>query len=208
MMSSSSSQGSRRSNQRRPQRTKWNCNTPCSHKKSDITSILATSSILLSSPPPPPPRLLSSLFSFKLFFSSLSSLDSASTLRHLLPNHSSASISFNSPSQTLDSLSDTLNSISSIKLTYSPANASHTASSLLQIARDYGWEFDIENLPGKIHSDPIDVRSNLVILLSPVCRSLKSLAEFMCVDVRLSLVILLSPVCRLSFGWYNYLFKQ
>ncbi|KAL4560208.1 hypothetical protein LXL04_032357 [Taraxacum kok-saghyz] len=143
-----------------------------------ITSIFATSSILLSFP-----RLSSSLFSFKLFFSSLSSLDSASTLRHLLPNHSSASISFNSPSQTLDSLSDTLNSISSIKLTYSPANASHTASSLLQLARDYGWEFDIENLPGKIHSDPIDVRSNLVILLSPVCRSLKSLAEFMCVDV-------------------------
>ncbi|CAH1442307.1 unnamed protein product [Lactuca virosa] len=143
-----------------------------------ITSILATSNILLS-----PPPLSSSLFSFKLFFSSLSSLDSVSTLRHLLPSYSSASVSFNSPSQTLDSLSHTLNSISSTKLTYSPSNASHIASSLLQLARDYGWEFDIENLPGKIHSDPIDVRSNLVILLSPVCRSLKSLAEFVSVDV-------------------------
>lgn len=123
-----------------------------------ITSIFATSNILLSFPP-----LSSSLFSFKLFFSSLSSLDSVSTLRHLLPSYSSASVSFNSPSQTLDSLSHTLNSISSTKLTYSPSNASHIASSLLQLARDYGWEFDIENTLGKIHSDPVDVLSNLVI---------------------------------------------
>ncbi|KAI3737921.1 hypothetical protein L2E82_27937 [Cichorium intybus] len=143
-----------------------------------ITSILATSNILLSFP-----RLSSSLFSFKLFFSSLSRLDSASTLRRLLPNYSSISLSFNSPSQTLDSLSETLNSISTTKLTYSPPNASHTASSLLKLADDYGWEFDIEKISGKIHPDFIDVRSNLVILLSPVCRSLKLLAEFMCVDV-------------------------
>ncbi|KAI3743633.1 hypothetical protein L1987_61343 [Smallanthus sonchifolius] len=139
-----------------------------------ITSILATSKILLSFHP-----LSSSLFSFKLFFSSLSPLLTAS----ILPNHSSVSLSFNSPLQTLDSLSNTLNFISSTKLTSSPPNCSHTVGALLQLVRDYDWESDIDNISGKSHHDGMDVRSNLVILLSPVCKSLKSLAEFMCVDV-------------------------
>ncbi|KAI3826003.1 hypothetical protein L1987_00042 [Smallanthus sonchifolius] len=143
-----------------------------------ITSILTTSKILLSFRP-----LSSSLFSFKFFFSSLSTLLSASTLHRILPNHPSASLSFNSPSQTLDSLSKTLNSISPTQLAYSPSNCSHTAGSLLQLAHDYDWEFDFETLSGNSHWDLINIRSNLIILLSPVCRSLKSFAEFMCVDV-------------------------
>ncbi|MFS7909425.1 putative treslin [Helianthus anomalus] len=143
-----------------------------------LTSLLATSKILLSFP-----CLSSSLFSFKFFFSSLSTLLSASTLHRILPDHSSASLSFNSPSQTLDSLSNTLSSISVSKLAYSPSNCSHTAASLLQLVRGHDWESDFENVSGKSYCDPVDIRSNLIILLSPVCRSLKSLAEFMCVDV-------------------------
>ncbi|KAI3684005.1 hypothetical protein L1987_84527 [Smallanthus sonchifolius] len=143
-----------------------------------ITSILTTSKILLSFHP-----LSSSLFSFKFFFSSLSTLLSASTLHRILPNHPSASLSFNSPSQTLDSLSKTLNSISPTQLTYSPSNCSHTAASLLQLAHYYDWESDIDALSGKLRHDHMDIQSNLIILLSPVCRSLKFLAEFMCVDV-------------------------
>uniref|UniRef100_A0A251VTY2 Putative treslin n=2 Tax=Helianthus annuus TaxID=4232 RepID=A0A251VTY2_HELAN len=143
-----------------------------------LTSLLATSKILLSFP-----SLSSSLFSFKFFFSSLSTLLSASTLHRILPHHSSASLSFNSPSQTLDSLSNTLSSISVSKLPYSPSNCSHTAASLLQLLRGHDWESDFENVSGKSYCDPVDIRSNLIILLSPVCRSSKSLAEFMCVDV-------------------------
>ncbi|KAJ9559257.1 hypothetical protein OSB04_013871 [Centaurea solstitialis] len=139
-----------------------------------ITSIIATSKILLAFP-----SLSSSLFSFKLFFSSLSPLLSASTLHRLLPNHPSTSLSFNSPSQTLDSISQTLNSISDAQLacSCSSSNCSHTVSSLLQLAHDYDWESDIESVSGKAIRDPMDVRSNLVVLLSPVCRSLKSLAD-------------------------------
>ncbi|KAK9068354.1 hypothetical protein SSX86_012466 [Deinandra increscens subsp. villosa] len=143
-----------------------------------ITSILATSNILLSFPP-----LSSSLFSFKLFFSSLSPLLSASTLHRMLPNHSSASLSFNSPLETLDSLSNTLNSISPVQLTCSPSNCLHTVAALLQLARDNDWESDIDSISGKSRHDVMDVRSNLVVLLSPVCKSFKSFAEFMCVDV-------------------------
>ncbi|KAJ0613398.1 putative treslin [Helianthus annuus] len=108
-----------------------------------LTSLLATSKILLSFP-----SLSSSLFSFKFFFSSLSTLLSASTLHRILPHHSSASLSFNSPSQTLDSLSNTLSSISVSKLPYSPSNCSHTAASLLQLLRGHDWESDFENVSG------------------------------------------------------------
>ncbi|KAM0053752.1 putative treslin [Helianthus debilis subsp. tardiflorus] len=107
-----------------------------------LTSLLATSKILLSFP-----SLSSSLFSFKFFFSSLSTLLSASTLHRILPDHSSASLSFNSPSQTLDSLSNTLSSLSVAKLAYSPSNCSHTAASLLQLVRHgHDWESDFENV--------------------------------------------------------------
>lgn len=54
---------------------------------------------------------------------------------------------------------------------------------MLQLAHDYDWESDIENVSGKPLHDLMGIRSNLIILLSPVCRSLKALAEFMCVDV-------------------------
>ncbi|KAJ0687639.1 putative treslin [Helianthus annuus] len=150
-----------------------------------ITSILTTCNILLSFNP-----LQSSLFSFKFFFSSLSPLLSASTLHRLLPHHSSPSLSFNSPSQTLLSLSKTLTSISSslssTQLTYSPPNCIHTVASLLQLVRDNDWESDVDTIgtsSGKLNNDYINVRSNLVIMLSPGCRSLNSLAQFMCVDV-------------------------
>ncbi|KAD3337788.1 hypothetical protein E3N88_33309 [Mikania micrantha] len=140
-----------------------------------ITSIIATSNILLSFQP-----LSSSLSSFKFFFSSLSPLLSASTLHRILPKHCSASLSFNSPSQTLQSLSNTLTSISSTQFTSSPSNLLHTVGSLVQLLRDYDWEYDIDDVSAKTQLDGMHVPSNLVILLSPVS---KSLAEFICVDV-------------------------
>ncbi|KAK1411744.1 hypothetical protein QVD17_32443 [Tagetes erecta] len=139
-----------------------------------ITSILTTSKILTSFN-----SLSSSLFSFKFFFSSLSPLHSATTLHRILPNHPSFSLLFNSPSQTLDSLSHTLNSISHSQFTSSSSTSClHTATSLIQLAHDYDWDSDFQDLSGK--SYPMSLPSNLIILLSPVCTSL---AEFMSVDV-------------------------
>ncbi|KAL8259510.1 hypothetical protein R6Q59_027463 [Mikania micrantha] len=145
------------------------------HNPNYIASIIATSKILLSFHP-----LSSSLSSFKFFFSSLSPLLSASTLHRILPKHCSASLSFNSPSQTLQSLSNTLTSISSTQFTSSPSNLLHTVGSLVQLLRDYDWEYDINDVSAKAQLDGMHIPSNLVILLSPVS---KSLAEFICVDV-------------------------
>lgn len=141
-----------------------------------ITSILTTSKILTSFN-----SLSSSLFSFKLFFSS-------STLH---PNHPSFSLSFNSPSQTLHSLSNTLNSISHTQFTSSSSNCFHTPTSLIQLLHDYDWDSDFETPSGNIPS-------NLIILLSPVCTSLGQ--SFMSVDV--------SNTCVRGLDAYRGMFRD
>ncbi|CAK9185093.1 unnamed protein product [Ilex paraguariensis] len=139
-----------------------------------LTSILTFSKLLLSLH-----SLSSSLFAFKLFISSLSPLRSSS----LLPRSHSSSLSFNHPSETLNSLSTTLTSLSfPTQFANSLPHASCIASSLLQLIHDYSWESEIENLSGKNNDFPV-IRSHLVILLSPICRSFKYLSELMGIDL-------------------------
>ncbi|XP_060203771.1 uncharacterized protein LOC132632008 [Lycium barbarum] len=144
-----------------------------------LTSILATSTRLLTFP-----SLRNSLFAFKLYFSSFSPLRSTSALNHL--HAPPLSVAFNHPAQTLNSITETLNSIS-IPITELEVNCSkacYTASSLLQLVHEYVWETDIESPPGKLTGDIIPkVSRNLVILFSPICRSLSDVGEYMNVDV-------------------------
>ncbi|CAL5367434.1 unnamed protein product [Camellia sinensis] len=145
------------------------------------------------------PSLSSSLFAFKLFFSSLSPLLSSSSLHRLLHKPSTIHLSFSRPSQTLDSLSKTLISLSnspiSTELAISPPRASHVAGSLLQVAHDYAWDAQSENLSGRLNNFP-SVRSNLVLLLSPIGRSLKCLSEFMNVGMDNELLSDVDSFCK------------
>ncbi|XP_058100289.1 uncharacterized protein LOC131245088 [Magnolia sinica] len=145
-----------------------------------ISSILSSSKTLLSFSP-----LSSSLFAFKLFFSSLSPLLSTSKIHRLL-GKSATFISFDSPSQTLISLSQTLISLSCHFPSpdvagdrVSPSRASFTSGSLRQITHDYAWEPRIRDPKGTSCLDVFAVRSNLVILFSPLARSLECVSEFM-----------------------------
>ncbi|XP_010261460.1 PREDICTED: uncharacterized protein LOC104600290 [Nelumbo nucifera] len=143
-----------------------------------ITSVIDSARTFLTFPP-----LSSSLFAFKLFFSSLSPLLSSSKLHRLLGKSAVSSFSFDRPSQTLLSLSETLNSLPALSGTLiSPPRASLTSSSLLQLIHDYAWEPRIQDLIGKSTELPT-VRSNLILLFSPASRSLKCLSEF--VDVKI-----------------------
>ncbi|WOG92817.1 hypothetical protein DCAR_0312094 [Daucus carota subsp. sativus] len=146
-----------------------------------LNSILTCSKILLSFPP-----LSASLFAFKFFFSSLSPLRSSSAL-HFLSN----AVSFNHPSYTLHSLSTILDSLSSsrfenLKGSCSPSQASNTAKSLLQLLHDYDWEAaDIDTVDcvsGNFCDFP-GLSSNLVLLFSPVCKSITCLAEFVGLNI-------------------------
>ncbi|MCD7471955.1 hypothetical protein HAX54_012771 [Datura stramonium] len=144
-----------------------------------LNSILATSTRLLNFP-----SLSNSLFAFKLFFSSLSPLRSSSAISRLFPNLSVASVSFNHPSQTLRSITEILSSFSlPVELEANCPRACHTASSLLQLVHDHAWESEIENTPGKVSCEIPKVSRNLVILFSPISRSLSDLAEYMNVDM-------------------------
>ncbi|XP_059629123.1 uncharacterized protein LOC132271690 [Cornus florida] len=146
-----------------------------------ITSILTASRILLTFS-----SLSTSLFAFKLFFSSLSPLRSSSALHRLIPKPSALSLSFNDPPETLISLTATLNSLSistiSPELASLTPRASHTASLLVQLVHDYAWESQNENPSGTLNNFPI-VRSNLIILLSPIPSSFQCLSEFMNLDI-------------------------
>nr|GEZ34634.1 putative treslin [Tanacetum cinerariifolium] len=144
-----------------------------------INTIITTSNIILSFPP-----LSSSLFSFKLFFSSLSPLRSATALRRILPDHPSASLTFDSPSQTLKSLTTTLNSVMNTQSTYTSPSCENTVSLLNQLAIEYDWDNDVGD---EMRNEIVDIRSNLIILLSPVCRNVNELAEFMCYDLNYDL---------------------
>ncbi|KAJ4950608.1 hypothetical protein NE237_027440 [Protea cynaroides] len=143
-----------------------------------ITSILRAAQTLLTFP-----SLSSSLFAFKLFFSSLSPLLSSSKLHHLL-GKSAASFSFDRASDTVLHLSQTLSSLPVLlsEAPISPPRASFTASSLRQLFFDYAWESPLQDLIGKPNGVHF-VRSNLIILFSDISRSFKCLSDFMNVGV-------------------------
>ncbi|KAK1399476.1 hypothetical protein POM88_009339 [Heracleum sosnowskyi] len=145
-----------------------------------LNSILTSSKIILSFSP-----LSASLFAFKFFFSSLSPLRSSSAL-HFLSNV----VSFDLPSRSLDSLSRILNSLSSanfgtLKDSNLPSKASSMVQSLLQLLHDYAWEAGNDNVEGVSGNgfDFPNLSSNLVVLFSPVCRSITCLAEFVALDI-------------------------
>lgn len=116
------------------------------------------------------PPLSSSLFAFKLFFSSLSPLLSFSKLQPFFPN---PSLSFDLPSSALPHLSDTLSSLpSSLHHPPSAANADHLAHSLSQLLYDHSWD----------HPSPQTVPPNLFLLFSPSFTSFTSLASFLNTD--------------------------
>ncbi|KAL3653118.1 hypothetical protein CASFOL_002799 [Castilleja foliolosa] len=110
------------------------------------------------------PPLSASLSAFKLFFSSLSPLQT--------PIHSY-------------SLSNTLNSISSLSNLPNPPNCprdSYAASSLIQLIHDYAWETEKDNLSGEdgfFDGELMNIPSNLVILLSPIAQSVTSLVDYL-----------------------------
>ncbi|GAB2265124.1 hypothetical protein Dimus_000190 [Dionaea muscipula] len=146
-----------------------------------LTSLLTSSRILLTFPP-----LSNSLFSFKLFFSSLSPLLSSSTLLKT-PNKPASfspnSLSFDRPFETLISLSQTLDSLSGLSILANgecPSRASFTASSVYQIVHDYAWEVQFQDpLSGQCGDF---VRSSLVVMFSPICKSFKGFCDYMTVD--------------------------
>ncbi|XP_031380872.1 uncharacterized protein LOC116195702 isoform X2 [Punica granatum] len=98
-----------------------------------LTSVVSSAKTILSFPP-----LSSSLFSFKLFFSSLSPILSSSKLPA-----SSLHLSFNDPCTTLLSLSQCLSSLpefSQSSTTISSPRALNIAASLRQVLHDYTWD--------------------------------------------------------------------
>ncbi|XP_076895112.1 uncharacterized protein LOC143547612 [Bidens hawaiensis] len=140
-----------------------------------INSILTTSKLILSFNP-----LQDSLFTFKFIFNSQNPHPNfTSTLTHHF-NSQNPDPNFNSPLQTLDSLTNALNSIPFTQLTSLPTNCSHLAENLVHLVQGFDWETRIDDAAG---NSGFRVRSNLVILLSPVCKSVKLLGEFTCVDV-------------------------
>ncbi|XP_014519687.1 uncharacterized protein LOC106776726 [Vigna radiata var. radiata] len=119
------------------------------------------------------PPLSSSLFAFKLFFSSLSPLLSFSKLQPFFPN---PSLSFDLPSSALPHLSHTLSSFpSTLHHPPSAANAHHLAQSLSQLLHDHSWD----------HPSLQAVPSNLILFFSPSFVSFTSIASFLNTDVNL-----------------------
>ncbi|KAM5557513.1 hypothetical protein ABKV19_024740 [Rosa sericea] len=142
-----------------------------------LTSLLSSIKTLTSFPP-----LSSSLFAFRPFFSSLSPLLSSSKLPA-----SSLSLSFNPPDSTFLSLSQTLASLSSDRnptLTGSGSpRASFVAAAMRQLVHDYAWDGPICDPATGTFSNCGALRSNLVVLFSAVCGSLKFASEFLNVGV-------------------------
>ncbi|XP_028789592.1 uncharacterized protein LOC114745603 isoform X2 [Neltuma alba] len=164
-----------------------------------INSLLTSTKILLTFPP-----LSSSLFCFKLFFSSLSPLLSSSKLHHFVPNHS-LSLSFSDSTFTLQSLSQTLTSLPHFHnpLDPSPPRASHLAASVQQIVHDYAWDSVIcSPIPDAVLNYPV-VRSNLVVLFSPICRSFKCLSEFFDVELGHESLKNVGPFCERFSGFFR-----
>ncbi|XP_010482675.1 PREDICTED: uncharacterized protein LOC104761304 [Camelina sativa] len=146
-----------------------------------LAVVISAAEKLLSFPP-----LSASLFSFKFFFSSLSSLLSSSKLSAALPI-SSSSLSFDLPSPTLVSLRQAIDAVrrcelrsSSTAVAASPRGV-NVAANLRQIVYDYAWEPVVRGMiPGFTDGGGFDVvRSNLVVMLSPVSRDLDWVSEFL-----------------------------
>ncbi|CAL0316027.1 unnamed protein product [Lupinus luteus] len=136
-----------------------------SDSNSDYTSSLLSSLTTLLSLP----SLSSSLFSFHLFFSSLSPLLSLSKLP--LPSP------FDLPLPTLHSLSLSLSHLS-LPLSLPNPKASHIAASLLYIFHHYSWDPPIPNDSSSSSSSSNSfVPSNLVLLFSPLSHSFTSFFE-------------------------------
>ncbi|RRT49682.1 hypothetical protein B296_00052225 [Ensete ventricosum] len=131
-----------------------------------LSPILSAARRILSFPP-----LASSLFAYKLFFSSFSPILSTSTVHRLL-GKSSTFLSFDCPAPTLDSLSRTLDSLPSVSgsghsaFDHGFSRASLLAKSLLQLEHDYGWEPHPQDRKGA--QELLAIRSNLVVLFSPM----------------------------------------
>ncbi|XP_010442846.1 PREDICTED: uncharacterized protein LOC104725809 [Camelina sativa] len=146
-----------------------------------LAVVISAAEKLLSFPP-----LSASLFSFKFFFSSLSSLLSSSKLSAALPI-SSSSLSFDLPTPTLDSLRRAIDGVrrcelrsSSTAVAASPRGV-NVAANLRQIVYDYAWEPVVRGMiPGFTDGGGFDVvRSNLVVMFSPVSRDLDWVSEFL-----------------------------
>ncbi|OMO53273.1 hypothetical protein CCACVL1_28757 [Corchorus capsularis] len=145
-----------------------------------LKAILSSSETLLAFPP-----LSSSLFSFKPFFSSLSPLLSSSKLPF-----PSFSLSFDRPDSTLNSLSRFLSSIlttiNKASFPLNPSRASNLAAFLRQLVHDYAWDPLIsDSVSGTLSNSDSSVliRSNLVVLFSPLDRDLDWLRVFFDVEI-------------------------
>ncbi|KAF8114817.1 hypothetical protein N665_0033s0009 [Sinapis alba] len=148
-----------------------------------LSVVFSAAEKLLSFPP-----LSASLFSFKFFISSLSSLLSSSKLSALsIP---SSKLSFDLPSPTLASLRRAIDAVKRCELQSNSTEASprgvNVAASLRQIVYDYAWEPVVRGMiPGFTDGGGVDVvRSNLVVMFSPISRDLKWVSEFL--DVKSS----------------------
>ncbi|KFK26895.1 hypothetical protein AALP_AA8G307500 [Arabis alpina] len=149
-----------------------------------LAVVISAAEKLLSFPP-----LSSSLFSFKFFFSSLSSLLSSSKLSSL--SISSSQLSFDLPNPTLISLRRALSAVKRCKLRSTstaeiPPRGVNVAASLRQIVYDYAWEPVVRDpeiglIPGFTDGglELEIVRSNLVVMFSPISRDLKWVSEFL-----------------------------
>lgn len=148
-----------------------------------LAIVISAAEKLLSFPP-----LSASLFSFKFFFSSLSSLLSSSKLSAL--SILSSSLSFDLPNPTLVSLRRAIDAVKRCELRLSSTAAAasprgvNVAANLRQIVYDYAWEPvvrdpEIGMIPG-FTDDGFDVvRSNLVVMFSPISRNLDWVSEFL-----------------------------
>ncbi|KAL9225362.1 hypothetical protein vseg_001298 [Gypsophila vaccaria] len=139
-----------------------------------LDSVVSSAETLLSFSP-----LSASLSSVKFFFSSLSPLISSSTLRNVLPCNS---VSFDYSDQTLASLKKTIELIRGLGRVSgvgSVSKVSFTSSSVAQVIHDYAW--DLSGNDDDVSDDIVAgvVRSNLVVLFSPICRSFSGLCEYM-----------------------------
>lgn len=132
--------------------------------------------------------LSDTLFSCKLFFSSLSPLLSTSWI-HRLFGKSAAFLSFDRPSEIVASLSRILSSVSSnssacdgdVMERLGLPRASLMSESLFQLAYDCMWEPRADSSTGKNGISP--VRSNMIVMFSPLPQSFKGLAQFLDVSV-------------------------
>ncbi|KAG5409378.1 hypothetical protein IGI04_005697 [Brassica rapa subsp. trilocularis] len=145
-----------------------------------LAVVISAAEKLLSFPP-----LSASLFSFKFFISSLSSLLSSSKLSALsIP---SSKLSFDLPGPTLASLRRAIDAVKRCELrstSNSAARGVNVAASLRQIVYDYAWEPVVRDpeiglIPGFTDGGVDVVRSNLVLMFSPISRDLNWVSEFL-----------------------------